>query len=92
MAEPQTVYQRMLAWCQYTGFRPSAMADTPTVVEGKRTITRVPTAEPDKRREGRIANEKFKEMVWKGGSIGEVVDQMSKALGPVDDQCYDVLE
>ncbi len=80
-----TAYARMVRWCQ------TQMAEG-VIVEGKRTITRVPTAEPDKRREGRIANEKFKEMVWKGGTIGEVCDQMNTALGPVDDQLYDVTE
>ena len=68
------------------------MADTPTVVEGRRTISRHPTAEPDKRREGRIDNPGFKDMVWRGGTIGEVCDQMNQALGPVDDQRYDVTE
>lgn len=88
MTAQQTAYQRLLSWC----YRLTAMADPPTVVEGKRTITCVPTAAPDKRREGRIDHPSFKEHVWRGGSIGECVDQMNQALGPVDDQRYDVTE
>ncbi len=62
------------------------------MVEGKRTIMRVPTAEPDKRREGRIAHADFKDHVWRGGTIGEVCDQMNEALGPIDDSSYEVTE
>jgi hypothetical protein len=85
MTEEQTAYQRMLDWCV-------AMADRPAVVEGKRTIMRLPTAEPDQRREGRIDNPGFKDMVWKGGTIGEVCDQMNQALGPVADGAYHIVE
>ncbi len=62
------------------------------MVEGKRTIMRVPTAEPDKRREGRIAHADWKDRVWHGGTIGEVCDQMNESLGAVDDNQYEVTE
>lgn len=86
MTEQQTAYQRMLDWCQ------AQMTDTPTVVDGRRTIRRVPTAPIEKRREGRIDAEGHTEKVWYGGTIGEVCDQMNHDLGAVDDQAYHVTE
>ena len=68
------------------------MTQQQTVVPGKRTITRRPTAEPDKRREGRIAADGYADKVWQGGTIGEVCDQMNHDLGKVDDGDYDVQE
>jgi hypothetical protein len=61
------------------------MADAPTIIPGRRTITRVPT-------EGRIDHENYRLKVWKGGTVGEVVDQMNHDLGPVHDDQYTVTE
>jgi hypothetical protein len=68
------------------------MADAPTIIPGRRTITRVPTAPIDQRREGRIDHENCRLKVWKGGTVGEVVDQMNHDLGPVHDDQYTVTE
>jgi hypothetical protein len=68
------------------------MADTVTVVPGKRTISRVPTAPIDQRREGRIDHDQHRDKIWRGGTVGEVVDQMNSDLGKVHDDSYDVTE
>jgi hypothetical protein len=68
------------------------MADTTTVVPGKRTISRVPTAPIDQRREGRIDHVDHKDKVFRGGTIGEVVDQLNYEFGKIPDEDYFVTE
>jgi hypothetical protein len=86
MAE-QAPYQRMLDWCAQT-----AKADQGPIVQGRRTIRRVPTAPIEKRREGRIDAAGHAHRVWRGGTTGEVVDSMNADLGAADDQAYHVEE
>lgn len=64
------------------------MTDQQTIVQGRRTISRHPTAEIDKRREGRIDADGHRDKVWQGATIGQVVDGMNADLGKIADEDY----
>ena len=74
------------------GFRRREMGEQPTVVPGERRIEWRPTVEPEKRWEGTIDHDEYRERVWQEGTIEEVIAHMDYDLGTVPDDQYVVRE